>query len=108
MNENRLYVNNKSNDVKQTEDEVDLILVDILGECCKNASHRSTSRQILSITADKVSYQTSQSWIPGITRYRCNVTRQHAPMYGQMIFSWYEGDAEVENSSVLKMYVSVS
>ena len=29
-------------------------------------------------------------------------------MYGQMIFSWYEGDAEVENSSVLKMYVSVS
>lgn len=29
-------------------------------------------------------------------------------MYGQMIFSWYEGDAEVENRSVLKMYVSVS
>lgn len=27
-------------------------------------------------------------------------------MYGQMIFSWYEGDAEVENRSVLKMYVS--
>ena len=29
-------------------------------------------------------------------------------MYGQMIFSWYEGDAEVENRSVLKIYVSVS
>lgn len=29
-------------------------------------------------------------------------------MYGQMIYSWYEGDAEVENRSVLKMYVSVS
>ena len=29
-------------------------------------------------------------------------------MYGQMIFSWYEGDAKVVNRSVLKMYVSVS
>ena len=31
-----------SNDVAQTEDEVDLTLVDALAECYKNASHCST------------------------------------------------------------------
>ena len=89
-----------SNDVAQTEDEVDLTLVDALAECYKNASHWSTRRQILSIIADKVSYRTLQSWIPGLTRYRYNVARQHAHMY--------EGGAEVETRSVPRMYVSAS
>ena len=85
-------------DVAQTEDEVDLTLVDALAECYKNASHWSTRRQILSIIADKVSYRTLQSWIPGLTRYRFNIARQHAHMY--------EGGAEVETRSVPRMYVS--
>ena len=54
-----------SNDVAETEDEVDLTLVDALAECYKNASHWSTRRQILLIIVDKVSYRTLQSWIPG-------------------------------------------
>ena len=87
-----------SNDVTQTEDEVDLTLVDALAECYKNASHWSTRRQILSIIADKVNYRTLQSWIPGLTRYRFNVARKHAHMYG--------GGAEVETRSVPRMYVS--
>ena len=89
-----------SNDVAETEDEVDLTLVDALAECYKNASHWSTRRQILSIIADKVSYRTLQSWIPGLTRYRFNVARQHAHMYG--------GGAEVETRSVPRMYVSAT
>ena len=92
---NKLVV---SDDVAQTEDEVDLTLVDALAECYKNASHWSTRRQILSIIADKVSYRTLQSWIPGLTRYRFNIARQHAHMY--------EGGAEVETRSVPRMYVS--
>ena len=56
-----------SNDVAQTEDEVDVTLVDALAECYKNASHCSTRRQILSIIADKVNHRTLQSWIPGNT-----------------------------------------
>ena len=89
-----------SNVVALTEDEVDLTLVDALAECYKSASHRSTRRQILSIIADKVIYRTLQSWIPGLTRYRYNVARQHAHMY--------EGGAEVETRSVPRMYVSAS
>ena len=89
-----------SNDVAQTEDEVDLTLVDALAEFYKNASHWSTRRQILSIIAEKVSYRTLQSWILGLTRYRFNVARQHAHMYG--------GGAEVETRSVPRMYVSAS
>ena len=89
-----------SNVVALTEDEVDLTLVDALEECYKSASHRSTRRQILSIIADKVIYRTLQSWIPGLTRYRYNVARQHAHMY--------EGGAEVETRSVPRMYVSAS
>ena len=89
-----------SNDVAQTEDEVDLTLVDALAECYKNASHWSTRRQILSIIADKVNYRTLQSWIPGLPRYRFNVARKHAHMYG--------GGAEVETRSVPRMYVSAT
>ena len=89
-----------SNDVAQTEDEVDLTLVDALAEFYKNASHWSTRRQILSIIAEKVNYRTLQSWILGLTRYRFNVARQHAHMYG--------GGAEVETRSVPRMYVSAS
>ena len=89
-----------SNVVALTEDEVDLTLVDALAECYKSVSHWSTRRQILSIISDKVIYRKLQSWIPGLTRYRYNVARQHAHMY--------EGGAEVETRSVPRMYVSAS
>ena len=89
-----------SNVVALTENEVDLTLVDALAECYKSASHWSTRRQILSIISDKVIYRKLQSWIPGLTRYRYNVARQHAHMY--------EGGAEVETRSVPRMYVSAS
>ena len=79
-----------SNDVAQTDDEVDLTLIDALAECYKNASHWSIRRQILSIVADKVSHQTLQSWIPGFM--------SPGNMYG--------GSAEVETRSVPRMYVS--
>lgn len=76
--ENLLNSLANSKTVTHTEDEVDLTLVDALAECYNNASHWSTRRQILSIIADRVSYQTLQRWIPGLTRYRFNVARQHS------------------------------
>ena len=81
-----------SNDVAQTDNEVDLTLIDALAECYKNASHWSIRRQILSIVADKVSHRTLQSWIPGFM--------SPGNMHG--------GSAEVETRSVPRMYVSVS
>ena len=53
----------------EEEDPLDVTLTDALAECYNNASHWSTRRQILSIIADKVSFQKFQRWIPGLTRY---------------------------------------
>ena len=52
----------------------DTSLMDALVECFNNASHWSVKSQILSIMADKVSFSTPKKLIPGLTRYRFNVT----------------------------------
>ena len=52
----------------------DTSLMDALVECFNNASHWSVKSQILSIIADKVSFSTLKKLIPGLTRYRFNVT----------------------------------
>lgn len=98
--ENLLNSLANSKTVTHTEDEVDLTLVDALAECYNNASHWSTRRQILSIIADRVSYQTLQRWIPGLTRYRFNVARQHSLLHGR--------GTEVETPSTTRMYVTTA
>lgn len=66
------------------EDEnVDKSLMEALVECFNNASHWSTRRQILSIMADKMSYSVMRNWIPGLSRYRFNVARNHALLHGR-------------------------
>jgi hypothetical protein len=62
---------------------IDSTLLEALTECYNNASHWSTRRQILSIIADKISYNDLQEWIPGITRYRYNIARHHRLLYGR-------------------------
>ena len=53
--------------LKESEPQ-DTVLLGLLSECYLNADHWSTKRQILSIIADHVSFNTVQKWIPGITR----------------------------------------
>lgn len=67
---------------EEDEHPLDVTLIDALAECYNNANHWSTQRQILSIIADKVSFQTLQRWIPGLTRYRFNIARHHSLLHG--------------------------
>ena len=63
---------------QQTNDEaVDFKLADALAECYKNAGHWGSRRQILSIMADKMDFETLQNWLPGLTRYRFKIARHH-------------------------------
>ena len=61
---------------------VDKELMDTLANCYRNANGWDARRQILSIMADKVSLATIQQWIPGLTRHRFMVARQHAILHG--------------------------
>ena len=67
----------------EEEEPLDVTLIEALAECYNNASHWSTRRQILSIIADKVSFQKLQRWIPGLTRYRFNIARHHRLLHGR-------------------------
>ena len=67
----------------EEEEPLVVTLIDALAECYNNASHWSTRRQILSIIADKVSFQTLQRWIPGLIRYRFNTARHHRLLHGR-------------------------
>jgi hypothetical protein len=67
----------------QEEDNVDKSLIEALVECYNNSNHWSTRRQILSIMADKISYSSLKDWIPGLSRYRFNVARQHILLHGR-------------------------
>ena len=42
-----------------------------------------TRRQILSIMADKASFAKIQEWIPGLTKYRYMMARQHILLHGR-------------------------
>ena len=56
---------------QQTNDKaIDFKLEDALAECYKNAGHWGSRRQILSIMADKMDFETLQNWLHGLTRYR--------------------------------------
>ena len=61
----------------------DSTLLEALVECYNNASNWSTRRQMLSIMADKVSFKVLQSWIPGLSRYRYNIARNHLLLHGR-------------------------
>jgi len=71
----------KTND--DDDDDADLVLLEALVECYKNASQWSGQRQILSIIADKVSFKTLQKYIPDITRYRFSIARHHLLLHGR-------------------------
>ena len=69
---------------QQTSDEaIDFKLADALAECYKNAGHRGSRRQILSIMADKMDFETLQNWLPGLTRYRFKIARHHRILHGR-------------------------
>ena len=57
-------------DIESEDKDVDNMLWNALTECYSNASAWDTRRQILSIMADKVTFQTLKKWIPDLTRYR--------------------------------------
>lgn len=61
----------------------DSSLMEALRECYNNANHWSTRRQILSIMADKVSFNDLKRWIPDISRYRFNIARHHLILHGR-------------------------
>ena len=65
-----------------SSDRVDEVLMDSLANCYKNASGWDSRRQILSIMADEVSLTKIRTWIPGLTRFRFTVARQHALIHG--------------------------
>lgn len=83
----------------ESEDALGLTLIDAFAECYNNADHWSTRRQILSIIADKVSFQTLQRWIPGLTRYRFNVARHNHLLHGRR--------SVVASPCYTRMYVSM-
>lgn len=74
---------NELHAASKESDEMDSTLLDALVECYSNATHWSSQRQILSIMADKVSFSTLQTWIPGLTRYRFSIARHHLLLHGR-------------------------
>ena len=66
-----------STDSESEDRDVDNVLMNALTECYSNASSWDTRRQILSIMADQVSFQTLKKWIPDLTRYRLQYSTQY-------------------------------
>ncbi|CAH3148826.1 unnamed protein product [Porites lobata] len=84
---------------QQTNDEaIDFKLADALAECYKNAGHWGSPRQVLSIMADKMDFETLQNWPPGLTRYRFNIARHQRILHGR--------GSVVSTVSSRRMYVS--
>ena len=54
-----------------------------LAESYQNASTWETRRQILSIMADLITFKRILNYIPGITKYRFKIARQHSLQYGR-------------------------
>ena len=68
---------------KLEENTVDSSLMECLTKCYNNTTHWSTRRQILSITADKLTFKDLQRWIPNLTRHRFNIARYHLLLHGR-------------------------
>ena len=69
-------------DCESEDKDVDNVLMNALTECYSNASTWDTRRQILSIMADKVTFQTLKKWIPDLTGYRFSTARKHILLHG--------------------------
>ena len=67
-----------STDSESEDKDVDNVLMNALTECCSNASAWDTRWQVLSIMADKVTFQTLKKWIPDLTRYRSDSVLQES------------------------------
>ena len=68
---------------KTDEDTVDATLMAALAECYQAANRWETSRQILSIMADKLRYNKLLRYIPGLTKYRFTEAKRNCLAYGR-------------------------
>ena len=69
-------------DSESEDKDVDNVLMNAPTGCYSNASAWDNRRQILSIMADKVTFQTLKKWIPDLTRYRFSTERKHTMLHG--------------------------
>lgn len=67
------------------ESNVDETLMAALSECYGAASNWATRRQILTIMADKVCYETLLKYAPDLTTYRYTEARRHCLTHGRGI-----------------------
>ena len=65
------------------EKNVASALLEPLTECCNSATQWETRRQILSIMADKISFESLQRYIPNLTPYRFKIAKQYILMHGR-------------------------
>ena len=92
----QLFVSVSQSYASNTEN-VDSTLMEAIKECYINTDHWSTRRQILSIVADKMSFQDLHKWIPDLSRYRYNIARHHRLLHGR--------GAVVPVSTSTRMYI---
>ena len=57
--------------------------LEALAETYKNASSWDTRRQVLSTMADLVPFKCLQRYLPGVTKYRLKIARQHQHVFGR-------------------------
>lgn len=72
-----------SKDDHANSNTTDSCLVEALSECYDNCEHWSTKRQVLSIFADKLSFDELKEWIPDLKKNRVTVARKHAKEKGR-------------------------
>ena len=72
-----------SADAESGTGSTDETLLDALASCYKNADHWDTRRKIHSSMAEKASFAKIQEWIPGLTKYRYIMARQHILLHGR-------------------------
>ena len=72
-----------SADTENGTGSTDETLLHALASCYKNADHWDKHRQILSVMADKANFAKIQDWIPGLTKYRYMMARQHILLHGR-------------------------
>jgi len=67
----------------ENDEDLDSVLLDGLAECYNAAGSWDSRRQILSIMADKVNFNTLKQWIPNLTRYRYTEAKRHCLLHGR-------------------------
>ena len=76
-------VSRESQVVVEGRSEKETELLSALAESYLNAHYWSTRRQILSLTADKLSLKEVREFIPTITTYRYSIARRHRLLHGR-------------------------